>query len=114
MKITSYKTATHYQWGELCDGWHLLNTDQLSVIQERVPPGCGEHMHYHRRAQQFFFVLAGQARLDIDGEIHVLHAQQGISVPAKLPHRLSNESDQELSFLVISAPHSHGDRITVE
>lgn len=52
--ITSAENAEHYIWGDHCDGWHLLKTERLSVIQERMPPGTAEQRHYHERAQQLF------------------------------------------------------------
>jgi mannose-6-phosphate isomerase-like protein (cupin superfamily) len=109
----SRDNAEHYTWGGICDGWHLLKSPGLSVIQERVPPGGTEVTHYHERAQQFFFVLSGQATLEIAGKPLVLTEQQGVTVPANVPHRLSNESDHDVLFLVISAPPSHGDRVVV-
>lgn len=112
-KIISKENAEYYKWGEICDGWHLLKSDDLSVIQERVPPGGTEVKHYHERAHQFFFVLAGQATLEIEEKRFVLNAQQGISVLPKVPHRLLNEAHEDLLFLVISAPKSHGDRVLV-
>ncbi len=107
-------TAEHYTWGTVCDGWHLLKSPGLSVIQERVPPGGAEVRHYHRHAQQFFFVLAGEATLEIAGSPLRLTAQQGVAVPANVAHRLSNATEHELLFLVISAPPSHGDRVRVD
>jgi hypothetical protein len=34
--IKSTENSEHYQWGNLCDGWHLLKSDTLSVIQEKM------------------------------------------------------------------------------
>ena len=113
MGIVSNENVEHYTWGSFCDGWHLLKSSGLSVIQERVPPGGAEVKHYHEHAHQFFFVLSGEATMEIKGERVVLGPQQGISVPPKTPHRLLNEARQDLSFLVISAPMSHGDRVPV-
>ena len=42
--------AEHYVWGEVCEGWRLLDRPDLSVIHERIPPGRGEVSHYHSRA----------------------------------------------------------------
>ena len=42
--------AKHYAWGGTSDGWHLLEGDDLSVIEERVPPGASETRHRHHRA----------------------------------------------------------------
>ena len=114
MEIVSKDSAEHYTWGGICDGWHLLKSAGLSVIQERVPPGGTEVKHYHERAHQFFFVLFGEATLEIGGQKLTLGPQQGLSVPPKVPHRLFNETQQELSFIVISAPMSHGDRVLVD
>ena len=38
MPVVSAGTADHYVWGDGCDGWHLVASDRLSVIQERMPP----------------------------------------------------------------------------
>ena len=40
MAAISKKNSEHYAWGGVCDGWHLLKSPVLSVIQERVPPSC--------------------------------------------------------------------------
>ena len=57
MSPTSRANARHYLWGGACDGWHLLAGDDLSVIEERMPPGTAEQRHSHVRARQFFYVL---------------------------------------------------------
>ena len=112
-KIISQENAEHYTWGEVCDGWHLLKSDELSVIQEWVPPGGSETRHYHQRLHQFFFILSGEATMEIEGNHLLLKPQQGISVPPKIPHRLQNQGREDISFIVISAPMSHGDRVLV-
>ena len=40
--IANRQNAPHYRWGDGCDGWHLVRAPQLSVIQERMPPGTQE------------------------------------------------------------------------
>jgi quercetin dioxygenase-like cupin family protein len=110
MKIDG-TNAEHYAWGDGCDGWHLLKTDGLSVIKERVPPGRGEVRHYHRSARQFFYILAGEATLEAGGKEHSLAAGQGLEVPPGIPHRFRNDSANEVVFLVVSSPKSHGDRV---
>lgn len=105
--------TNHYAWGEICDGWHLLQRDDLSVIQERVPPGGTEVMHYHQTARQFFFILEGQGTM-VFGDQHVsLKAKQGLEIPPAVPHQFRNDTEDDVHFLVISMPASHGDRIEV-
>ncbi len=88
MNIVNTDNTEHYQWGENSDGWHLLKSADLSIIEENVPPGEKEQRHYHNTSQQ-----------------------SGIHVPAKTPHQLMNNSSENLRFLVISQPMSHGDRV---
>ena len=111
MTPISIETATHYTWGSDCDGWHLVRNEALSVIQERMPPDRAEAWHYHKHAQQFFYVVDGVLTIEVDGTIHQLSSRQGIQVLAGQPHQVRNESGQEVSFLVISVPPSHGDRV---
>ena len=111
--VISKESAEHYRWGHGCDGWHLVKSPALSVIQERVPPGESEVRHFHEHATQFFFVLSGMATLEIDGEVHELRERQGAYVPAGVPHQLRNAHGTDLVFTVTSTPPSHGDRVEV-
>lgn len=108
---TSRKNATHYNWGDQCDGWRLVDRDDLSVIHERMPAGTAEQRHYHSRSRQFFFVLAGEATLEMNGHVETLREQEGLEVPPGVPHQIFNQSDVALDFLVISQPSTTGDRI---
>jgi mannose-6-phosphate isomerase-like protein (cupin superfamily) len=106
----SKSTAEHYIWGNHCDGWHLVKNPQLSVIQERMPAGTSEARHFHHHAQQFFYILVGEAVMEMDGRPIILAAGEGIQIPAGTPHQMKNDSADEVHFLVISQPPSHGDR----
>ncbi len=110
MPTISVGTAEHYTWGGRCDGWHLVKRPELSVIQERMPPGTAEVRHLHRSARQFFYVLRGRAHLEAGGTDHELTAGEGLEVAPGTPHQMSNTSESEVEFIVVSQPHSHGDR----
>jgi mannose-6-phosphate isomerase-like protein (cupin superfamily) len=106
-------SSERYQWGLASEGWHLLNRPELSVIQERVPPGDRERRHFHSKARQFFYVLEGQAVLEVGGSRIEVGAGQGLEVPPGVPHQFINDSQSTVTFLVVSSPHSHGDRTNV-
>lgn len=110
----SSASAEHYTWGDNCDGWHLVRDPQLSVIEEQMPPGAAEVPHYHERGQQFFFVLSGEAVMDVDSRQLRLAAHEGIHVAPGVRHQIRNVSKDPVRFLVISQPPSHGDRVVVE
>jgi mannose-6-phosphate isomerase-like protein (cupin superfamily) len=112
MKI-SKDSARHYVWGGVCDGWPLLESDSLSVIEERIPPGGGEVLHYHGRAQQLFYILAGVATFESDGVTEVVSSREAFHIRPGVPHCIRNMGTEELYFLVISEPRSRGDRVDV-
>jgi len=110
MAAVSTANAQHYHWGEACDGWHLLAGDDLSVIEERMPPSTVEQRHRHARARQFFYVLEGMATLEVGGVAHSLRRGEGLHVSPGVAHQMRNDSAADIRFLVVSAPKSHGDR----
>ncbi|MEK3883220.1 cupin domain-containing protein [Paenibacillus sp. PL2-23] len=109
MKVSS-SNSEHYKWGASCDGWHLVKQQELSVILEHMPPGASEVRHYHKQSRQFFFVLAGIAEMELNGDIHLLEPHEGLEVPPSAPHQVKNVSSESLTFLVISHPTTRGDR----
>jgi mannose-6-phosphate isomerase-like protein (cupin superfamily) len=110
---TSSQNSAHYVWGDACDGWHLLKEPDLSVIQERVPPGAGETRHFHSKARQFFFVISGTATMEFDTGNVTFSAGQGLHVAPGSSHRFVNASQDEVVFIVVSAPTTRGDRTDV-
>jgi hypothetical protein len=45
--VANTRTAKHYSWGDGCDGWYLLKSPEMTIIQERMPAGAAEKMHRH-------------------------------------------------------------------
>jgi mannose-6-phosphate isomerase-like protein (cupin superfamily) len=112
----STASAEHYTWGEtrgeVCDGWHLVRAESLSVIEERMPPGASEQRHWHPCSRQFFYVLEGELTMEFDDRTVTLQPNHGIEIAPGSPHQAKNRSDADTRFLVISQPPSHGDRLT--
>jgi mannose-6-phosphate isomerase-like protein (cupin superfamily) len=109
--IIDKTNAEHYIWGEGCEGWHLLKSDALSVIQERVPAGKSEKHHLHHTSRQFFYILKGNAVIEVNGILHELSEGQSIEVSQEVPHQFMNQSENDIEFIVISMPKSHGDKV---
>ncbi|RFZ86036.1 cupin domain-containing protein [Mucilaginibacter terrenus] len=110
----SKKSSVHYKWGENCDGWTFVENDNMSVKQERMPPGTSETMHYHEKATQFFFMLKGTAIFTLDGTVKVLTEHEGIEVKPGQKHRITNHSEADIEFTLYSHPSTKNDRINVE
>ncbi len=107
----SRENAEHYRWGHECDAWYLVNDDQLSVIEEFMPPGSAEIRHHHTKAQQFFYIVSGEVLMEVEGKTMLLPAGSGIRVLPGTRHQIRNPSSSPVRFLVISQPRSHGDRV---
>lgn len=113
LKKITIDTAVNYKWGDNCDGWHLLQSDELTVIREKMPPGTAEQLHYHNKAQQLFYILSGEANFKIGDERITLSAGESLHINAGVSHFIANLSGNALEFLVISQPKSHGDRVNI-
>jgi mannose-6-phosphate isomerase-like protein (cupin superfamily) len=113
--IVSTDSAEHYTWGGPrgtdCDGWHLLKTPALSVIEELMPPDTSEVRHAHVHARQFFYVLEGELTLEVEERDFVLRAGQGLEIAPGQRHQAINRSENRVRMLVTSQPPSHGDRV---
>lgn len=110
MRIVDRESAEHYNWKNVCDGWHFLNTDELSIIAEKMPPNTFEDIHFHYKARQFFYVLFGEAEMRFQDKTVRLQAGSGIEIEPMEIHQMANVSCEPVEFMVISTPKAHGDK----
>ena len=76
-----------------------------------MPPGTMEQIHRHHLAQQFFYILAGEAVMEFGDKKVAMREGQGLAVNPGVPHRIRNLSNGDVRFLVISQPSTkNGDR----
>jgi mannose-6-phosphate isomerase-like protein (cupin superfamily) len=108
--VKNRETAEHYRWGVACDGWRLLDQPDLSVVQERIPPGEAEVKHFHRQSRQLFYVIDGELEIDMGGSVVKLGVGDACEIQPGQAHRAYNGSSKSVSLLVISSPSTHGDR----
>ncbi len=112
--IISTATAEHYKWGGPagtdCDGWYLVRTSEVNVIEELMPPATAETRHLHHKARQFFYVLAGELTLEVEHHDFMLRAGQGLEIAPGQAHKAMNQSQADVRVLVTSQPPSHDDR----
>lgn len=108
--MISQENAAHYIWGERCDGWYLVNRQDMLIIHEKMPPGTQEKRHVHTVSRQFFYVLQGVLTMELEGERHAIGPLQGIEIPPGAKHQARNDAASSVEFLVISHPTPRGDR----
>ncbi len=112
-QVINKKNVPYYIWGKNCSSWVLNDDTQISIKQELMPAGTKEQLHFHQKANQFFYILKGQAMFYLDGEVFILNPNDGLSVLNNTKHFIANESNDEIEFLVISQPSTNNDRVNV-
>ena len=108
--VDKHNSLHHYKWGNDCDGWVLVDTDALSVKQERMPAQTSESLHYHEKAQQFFFILKGIATFVVESESYTVQAGQGFHIEPGQKHRIINNTAEDIEFILSSQPSTNQDR----
>jgi len=111
--VSKSNCLNQYSWGDGCYGWNFVDTDALSIKQELMPPDTAEQLHYHEKANQFFFILTGKANFIIEGVEHILKPNEGIEIKAGQKHFISNKNDGDLEFILYSQPSTKNDRVNL-
>ncbi|MBW4889686.1 cupin domain-containing protein [Mucilaginibacter sp. HMF5004] len=111
--VSKSNCLNQYTWGDGCYGWNFVDSEALSIKQELMPPDTTEQLHYHDKANQFFFILTGRANFTIDGVEHILKPNEGIEIKAGQKHYISNKNAADLEFILYSQPSTKNDRINL-
>ena len=112
--IINTKNTKHYQWGNNCQAWTFIQSENVIVKEELMPPHTEEQLHFHNETEQFFYILEGKATFLLENEKVSLLKNEGIKISAKQIHKISNESSGELRFLVMSFPGNMNDRANIQ
>jgi mannose-6-phosphate isomerase-like protein (cupin superfamily) len=79
-----------------------------SLAEASLPTGCATQRHYHKIAEEFYFIMEGAGSMEIDGEVSEVGVGDAILIPANAWHQIT--SIQTLRFLCCCAPpYSHED-----
>src|SRR5580704_13985085 len=100
--VSKYNPLAHYQWGENCEGWNVVAEKDFSVKLEKMPAHTAEMRHFHEHAQQFFYILKGEAVFEIGQSRVTVKTEHGIHIKAGAIHRIINERNEDLEFILSS------------
>lgn len=99
---------------ELAGAVSLPSVNQ-SLAEATVPAGGATTEHYHRVAEELYFITAGSGRMRLDGEERDVAAGDCIVIPPGARHKLVNTGAGELRLLCCCAPrYAHDDTILTE
>jgi mannose-6-phosphate isomerase-like protein (cupin superfamily) len=88
----------------------LHRTEVQSLAEATLEPDEATQRHYHRAAEEIYFVLKGSGRMEVDGDTRMIRPGDAVLIPAGACHTLENNGNSELRFLCCCAPpYSHED-----
>jgi mannose-6-phosphate isomerase-like protein (cupin superfamily) len=81
-----------------------------SLAEATVPAGGSTQRHYHRISEEFYFILEGAGRMEIDGEERAVGPGDAILIPPGAWHQIRAEGVGDLRLLCCCAPpYAHED-----
>ena len=82
--------------------------EKQSLAEACVPAGSTTQRHYHKLAEEFYFILEGRGEMEIDGQTHLVGPGDAILIPVGAWHTIA--AREALRFLCCCAPpYAHED-----
>ncbi len=78
-----------------------LVPDKLRMHVTTVEPGSRSHAAHTHTGVEIFYVLEGQALVEIEDERYPLDANQALALDATVPHGISNRGATPVRYIVI-------------
>jgi mannose-6-phosphate isomerase-like protein (cupin superfamily) len=81
-----------------------------SLAEARLPPGRSTTPHCHHRTEEIYYILEGQARMEIDQQQRDVGPGDAIAILPGQWHQITNRGTGVLKFLCCCAPpYEHDD-----
>lgn len=87
------------RWKQLINGMHLAGGWHC-VEYVVIPPGasCGQHLH--ASTEEIYYILSGDAVVEMNGELMHAHAGDLVVTPIGATHSIVNQGSEEMCFFV--------------
>jgi quercetin dioxygenase-like cupin family protein len=103
LKVTEVKNVPSKPNPHGVDARSISDTESAQVVHITLQPGETLKKHI-TPVNVVFYVLEGQATVEIGDEHKVVGEDTLVESPAKIPHRLLNESNRQARILVVKTP----------
>ena len=87
-----------------------LGVDAFGVNVIVMPPRYEGFQHYHDEQDELYFVHAGSARVEVEGEERLLGPGGMVHVTSTTPRRISNAGDEDLVLFVVGGKGGYVER----
>jgi quercetin dioxygenase-like cupin family protein len=78
--------------------------DALTALENVIPPGQGPPLHTHANEDESWYVIEGELRFKLAGDVRRAPAGSFVFVPRGTPHCFQNVSDAPARILVMFTP----------
>ena len=78
--------------------WRNSGVRNQSLAEARLPPGGKTQAHYHPRTEEIYYILTGQGRMQIEGEIRDVGPLDAIAILPGQRHQITNTGGEPLVF----------------
>ncbi len=86
-----------------------------SLAEARLPVGGQTTPHFHPRTEEIYYILEGQAIMQIGDDVRDVGPGDAIAIPPGERHTIKNTGQMVLKFLCCCAPgYEHDDTVLEE
>jgi mannose-6-phosphate isomerase-like protein (cupin superfamily) len=83
-----------------------------SLAEATLEPGQATERHYHREAEEIYYVVEGAGELEVDGERRRVSVGDAALIPPGVRHQIRADGKGPLRFLCCCAPaYRHEDTL---
>ena len=81
-----------------------------SLAEASLPANKSTERHYHKLSEEFYYLLEGQAEMEINGIRKTMTSGDAVVIPAESWHQITASKDWPIRLLCFcSPPYSHED-----
>lgn len=109
MEVRAYRDAEPFT---TTDGSTIRSLLDLSVspvanhsmAEAALPPGGQTDRHHHKVSEEMYYLVEGEALMEIDGEERAVVAGDAVLIPVGSWHQITNTGSGEMRMIVTCAP----------
>jgi mannose-1-phosphate guanylyltransferase/mannose-6-phosphate isomerase len=87
----------------------LADPPHYKVKQITVDPGARLSYQSHERREEHWVIIAGQAEVTLDDQVHELRAGEHLRIPRRAKHRIKNSGRDTLVFVEVQTGEYFGE-----
>lgn len=86
-----------------------------SLAEARIPVDGSTLEHFHPRAEEIYFIMAGSGKMRIENQTRAVKIGDAIAIPPGQKHKIWNTGQDVLRLLCCCAPaYEHEDTVITE